>query len=281
MLGASLMIVAMFLIPVSDAAGKYVAGVAPYGPATMAWLRFAVGAIIMAPVALFWVRETRFDRFFVISQILRGLLACGTITFILVAVTRIPMADAFGAFFIGPAVSTIVARFVVHEPVTRLEWGALVLGLAGVWLVTRPGASMESGTLYALAAGVCYGCFLTATRWSSGRVPPVMALVSQLIIGSALLAPIGLPEMFQFGLPAPEYIVLLAIPSLAANLLTIVAYRFARAGAMAPLVYLQIVSATLIGYVVFDDLPDRLAAIGLSLILGAGILLLWRSRRLA
>ena len=279
MLGALLMIAAMATIPVSDAASKYVSGFAPHSAVTLAWIRFAVGGAVMTPIALFWARNTVFDRFFFLSQAVRGVLIIGTITLIIAAVTRIPMADAYGAFFIGPAVSTLAARFVLREPVTGSEWGALALGLAGVWLVTRPGAAMELGTLYALAAGVCYGLFLTATRWSAGRVTPVMALYSQLVIGTLLLAPVGLPETFKHEALALEWIFLLAIPSTAANLLTIVAYRFARAGALAPLIYVQIVSATAIGYFVFADLPDATAAIGLVLILLAAAPLLWRGRK--
>ena len=111
MLGLLFMIAGMALIPVADAAGKYLTGIAPYAPATQAWIRFAVGAVLLFPMAAFWWRETRFDRFFFVSQFVRGALLTGTISFILAAVARIPMADAFGAFFIGPAVSTLLARF--------------------------------------------------------------------------------------------------------------------------------------------------------------------------
>jgi drug/metabolite transporter (DMT)-like permease len=138
---------------------------------------------------------------------------------------------------------------------------------------------MEAGTLYALGAGCCYGGYLTATRWTAATAPPVMALFSQLMVGTALLAPAGLPELARFGVVEPALLCLLALPSMVANLLAILAYRFSRASALAPLVYVQILSATAIGYWVFADLPDAVAATGLGLIMGSGLLMLWRSRK--
>ena len=122
MLGAFFMIVAMTLLPIGDAAGKHLSGVAPYAPSTMAWIRFVAVTVVLSPLALFWIRNTRFDRFFFVSQGLRGVLISATITLILTAVTRIPMADAFGAFFIGPAGNSN------REPTMNCAYKAMIGG---------------------------------------------------------------------------------------------------------------------------------------------------------
>ena len=95
-------------------------------------------------------------------------------------------------------------------------------------------------------------------------------LLSQLLVGSILLAPIGLPALPEFSAPVAGLTFLSAGFSAAGNMLLIVAYGRTTASALAPFVYFQIVAATTLGAIVFATLPDALTWIGLAVILIAG-----------
>ena len=150
-----------------------------------------------------------------------------------------------------------------------------------VLLVVQPGFGMSSGILFALLAGCCYGCYLAMTRLVAGAFPARLLLISQLMIGSIVLLPVGISEPL-LSLNAASYflICLSAIFSAAGNYLLVLANRWAEATLIAPLVYSQLISASVAGLVVFGDWPDGLSFVGLSLILvsGFGSLMLQKAK---
>ena len=64
------------------------------------------------------------------------------------------------------------------------------------------------------------------------------------------------------------------------GVLGVYAYRAAPASTLAPLQYLEIVSATILGWWVFGDLPDALKWLGIAIIIGSGLYIIWRERRI-
>src|SRR6056297_3270079 len=129
------------------------------------------------------------------------------------------------------------------------------------------------GMGFALLAGVFYGSFLTATRWLAAGFRPRFLLISQLLVGSVLLASLA----FAMGVPAmtPWIWTLLALSaagSAMGNFLLAMANRSAPASVIAPLVYTQLIAATILGYAAFGDWPDALSLTGLAVILTSGLL---------
>jgi len=124
----------------------------------------------------------------------------------------------------------------------------------------------------AFAAGCFHGSYLAMTRAVAGQFRPRFLLISQLLIGSVLLAPLGLSvplPPFTIGMGA--LVAASAAASAAGNYLLVISNRYAEASFIAPLIYLQLLSATVIGYFVFNDLPDLIGFIGLGLIAISGV----------
>jgi drug/metabolite transporter (DMT)-like permease len=213
--------------------------------------------------------------------LLRGCFISGGIFSILTALKTEPIANVYGAFFIGPIVSYGIAYLFLGEAVSRSKTLLLLVGFIGVSMMVQPCFGMSSGILFALLAGCCYGSYLATTRLVAGAFPALLLLISQLLIGSVVLLPVGISEPL-LTLNATSYflICLSAIFSAAGNYLLVLANRWAEATLIAPLVYSQLISASVAGLVVFGDLPDRLSFIGLSLILisGFGSLMLQKAR---
>ncbi|WP_421981076.1 DMT family transporter [Roseibium sp.] len=204
--------------------------------------------------------------------ILRAVFIAGGISSILTALETEPIANVFGAFFIGPIISYILAVVFLKERPSAAHTVLLVIGFLGVLLVVKPGFGMTAGTLFALLAGTFYGCYLFMTKLLAGAMRPTRLLMSQLLIGTVLLTPFGLSSP----LPVNEagvwvLIIASALTSAAGNYLLVIANRTADASLVAPLVYTQLISATVLGVVVFGDWPDTTAFAGLFLIAASGL----------
>ena len=263
-----LMLVAMCLIPLGDSAGRMLGAFHDVSPLFTAWSRFALGFLLLAPFALsmgalrlladwrIWLRA--------------GFLISG-IASILTALVTEPIANVFGAFFVGPILGYFLSALLLREPITPLRTGLLLVGFCGVLLVVRPGFGMTPGLGFAVLAGCCYGAYLTASRWLAGVGRPRALLITQLLIGAVVLLPAGLAHWPALSVEIAGWTTLSALGSALGNLLLIVALGLAPASRLAPFVYMQLVAATVLGLVLFGDVPDRQTLQGLALILGSGL----------
>lgn len=270
-------VTAMFSIVTGDTAGKALSASGAH-PFFVAWARFAMAALVLLPFS--GLRRAELPQLFDWRILMRGALIAGVISSILTALRYAPMADVFGAFFIGPIISFILAAWLLGERITPLRCVLLGLGFSGVLLVVKPGFGAGPGMGFALLAGVFFGSFLVTTRWLAGSFRPRFLVISQLLAGSLLLAPLA----FVVGAPAmTAWLWLLfaisAFGSALGNLLLAVANRHAPASVIAPLIYTQLLAATFLGWLAFGDWPDALSLTGLAVILASGILSLRLSRR--
>lgn len=268
-LGAvGLTVAGMALIPVGDSAGKLLTTRHGAEAGFVAASRFAVGALLVAallrePVAWRLWRDAR-------VWLRAGLIAAGILC-ILTALRTEDVATVFGAFFVGPIVSYALSVRLLGERVTPGRTALLLVGFAGVLLVVRPGFGMTAGMGWALAAGTFYGAFLTASRWLAPIASPRQLMLTQTGMGTLLLAPFGLGALPAATAPVLGLTLVSGVASAVGNLLLITAYGRAPATVLAPFVYTQLVSATLLGWVVFGTLPDAPALAGLALLLGSGL----------
>lgn len=260
---------AVSCVVLGDTAGKLLVqgGTAP---GFVAWSRFGIAAVALLPVLRPAPAEWR--ALLDWRLWLRGALIAGGIASILTALRTAPIADVFGAFFIGPIVSYTLSALLLGEKVTAARTLLLLAGFGGVLMVVRPGFGAPEGIGFALLAGCFYGGYLAATRWLAGAWRPGVLLLSQLVAGAVLLAPVGavaMPAAWSLGLAA--LVAVSAFGSALGNYILVRVSRTVPGSVVAPLVYTQLVSATLAGVLVFGDWPDPLALTGLAVILASGL----------
>lgn len=273
------LLLAMSLIVAGDTAGKLLtaAGLHPF---FVAWARFALGSVLVVPFC--GLQRNEWRGLLDWRVILRAALLAVAICCILTALRTEPIANVFGAFFIGPLVAYGLSILLLGERASLLRSVFLLLGFGGVLLVVRPSADMGVGALFALMAGVLFGAMLVATRWLAPLFRPRFLLASQLLIGSALLAPLGLGLGALTAQVTPGIAGLLVISALASaggNYLIVTINRSVPTTLSAPFVYSQLIAATGFGIAVFGDWPDFMTLAGLSIILLSGLaggLLSWR-----
>ena len=274
-LGVLLMAGAMLIIPTSDAIAKYLSGA--HSPAFLSWVRYVAALGFILPVALLWRGQQSpalpaSPRRYWLSQILRTAFLVTAMTLYFVAIARIPLADALGAYFIAPIVATLLAAIALRERLDRRKLLAVALGFVGAILVVRPGSETSTDTLIALASGVCMACYLVMTRATAQGRSPVATLTIQLVLGIAMLMPFAL---LQWTTPTPEgllLILLMGLVSTLSNLMTISAFRLAQVQTLSPFVYLELIGATALGFALFGDLPSPATWAGIAVIVIAGLI---------
>lgn len=260
---------AVTCVVIGDTAGKALTmqGVDPFA---VAWTRFAFAALCLLPFSGLSLKELPklLDR----RVLVRAAIIATSISCILTALKTEPIANAIGAFFIGPVISYILAIVVLGERPSRVRSALFALSVVGVFLVVKPGFGATIGMFFALAAGATYGVFLMMTRIVAAEFRPRFLLISQLMIGAVLLTPFGLSAHIPpLELNLTILIIISSLGSALGNFLLVVANRKAEASLVAPLIYAQLIAATFFGIVIFGDWPDPLALLGLVLIAACGV----------
>ncbi len=298
------MMLGMVLIPVGDAIAKVVLNSSPYSASIVAWIRFLIGSLFIIPFAVRAKGSEPLSQQFWGRQMLRGVLIVLTVVTIIKAVGLSPIADVFGAFFVGPILAVVLSAVLLGEKPNTLDWISVIVGFMGVLLVLQPAVLRETlaglqhgfdsripadqdsdsavliapanaassiGVYWALLAGIFYGAFLTATRWAAASGPPLMQVAAQFSIAAVLLTPLGLYELLKYGLQEPTLLLVSGVTSVLANLFSIMALSRATPATLAPVVYMQVVSATFIGLLFFKDALSTMAAIGIAVIVMSGL----------
>ena len=262
-----IMFVAMSLIPAGDTAGKMLSAELGAAPLYVSWSRFLLGGVMLLPFLPKGTWQLLRDwRIWFRASLLAVGLSC-----IQVALSREPIADVFAAFFIGPLISYVLAMIFLREAIKWQGAALVVLGFVGVLIVVQPGSDASTGLLWALAAGTCYGAFLTASRWLSHVGTPLGLTFSQLFIAALVLTPFGASNIPTLTGEVIWLTTLSALFSMLGNLTMLYAYKLAPATRLAPLVYFQLLAAVILGWVFFGTLPEVVTWIGLFIVMGAGI----------
>ncbi len=267
MKSVGMMVLAMTLIVMGDAAGKGLAG-AGFNPFFIAWSRFALGAVLLFPFC--GLTRTDLPNLLDRHVFLRACLIAAAICSILTALKTEPIANVFGGFFIGPVVAYFLSAMILKERITWRRTVLLAISFIGVLLVVKPGFGMTSGMGFAVLAGCLHGSYLIATRNLAGHYRPRFLLISQLLIGSVILLPLSIGSLPAVSISAVILVVISALGSALGNLLLVLVNRDTPANVIAPLIYSQLLAATLIGLLVFSDWPDALSLAGLVIIMSAG-----------
>jgi drug/metabolite transporter (DMT)-like permease len=207
-----------------------------------------------------------------------------------------PLADAVAVFFVAPLLITALSVPLLKEKVGPRRWLAVGIGLAGVIVMLRPGpGTFHWVALLPLASAFCYALMHMFTRHMGVSEKAVtmafyvqlsfiaVCLVMGAVVGDGRFAQQADPSLaFLFrGWTWPDagdWPIFLASGTASAlgGLLIAQAYRLCEAGLVAPFEYVSMPMAIFWGATVFHQWPDRTAWIGITLICGGGLYMLWR-----
>jgi drug/metabolite transporter (DMT)-like permease len=215
-----------------------------------------------------------------VGRMALGLVAMG-LNF--VAMIWLPLAEATAIGFTVPIFSTILAALLLKEATGRWRWGAVAAGFVGVLLIVQPGSGqvpLGPAALAMLAAALTASVTIVIRRL--GRTEPASTTVFWFAVSS--LVPLGLLMIF-FGRPHDNgTFLILAGMALAGGLaqLTLTAsLRLAPVALVMPMDYTMLLWATLLGLLLFAELPTPWVWIGAPLIIASGLVIAWREHHLS
>ena len=284
--GVALMLGFCVTAPLLDVAAKLASASVPVGQITTA--RFVVQCALMAPFVWIMGLSLRVARDQWLALVVRAFLLFVS-TFCFIAAIRVmPLADALAIVFVAPFIVLLVGKFYLGEDVGPRRVGAALVGFVGVLFVIQPSFSAFGAVaLFPLGTAVGFAFYVLVTRGLSRRVHPVTLQFHTGLIASLLCLPVMLlaqgsgSELLD---PVwPEGITwawLFAVGFFAtvSHMMMTYALSLAPSATLAPLQYLELPVATLLGYIVFGDFPNALTQIGIVIIIGAGLYMIHRER---
>ena len=210
-------------------------------------------------------------------QAFRALLLLVSTGFFFTAIRFIPMADATAIGLIGPLVATLVAVPMLGERIGIRRLSACVVGFIGALIIIRPGFGMiHWAAVLPLCSSCIYALFQVLTRRIGGSDAPLTTLFYTAVVGagvSSLAAPFVWAPIEWTHWPL---LVLIGLVGGGGHYLVIRAYQLAPVGVLAPFAYFQLVTATVLGFIVFGQLPDRWTVLGAVVLTASGLYVLYR-----
>lgn len=279
------MVAATLLLPLGDTISKLLTSFA--NPLEVSTLRVLTQAAVLVPLAV--LTRTSFRGAFSPVVFVAG-FCFATVSFALIASFQVmPIATAISIFFIEPLFLTLLARPLLGEAVGLRRYVAVGVGLIGAVIVIRPNfATFGWIALLPAFAALAFAINMVMVRRASRTRAPLTIQVGATLYGVLVMSAVtlGAHQMgwISFGFAAaPDWAwgAVLAAGALAAVTFLLIGFAFSRAEAslLAPFQYLEIVGAVAFGWLVFDDLPDALTCLGTAIILGAGIYVFHRERK--
>jgi len=276
--GIFLLVTALQILPISDALAKSLSASLPV--LQVIWARFFFHCLATGAYTA-WRHGPRL-LLPTVSWVLtaRSCALCFAVGLFYVALHHMPMTTALTLWFVEPFLLTILAMVVFKEKVVPLQWLAVTLGFLGIVLAIRPSAdNWQWSYLIGLAAGMGYAVFLLLTRVVESRIPAIVSVYQTGLVG-CILSSVAVLSVWQE--PSMiQWLQLVAIGCVAAlaHLLIVRAFERAEASLLSPFTYAEVITATILGYLVFGDVPDRWAYAGLALIILSAIAVVPREPR--
>jgi len=268
--GIVLMIAAMLVIPIVDGLAKYLS--ADHSPLFISWARYAASTALILPIAFARGGRRVLPTDGISLHALRTLCLVGAMTLYFFSISKVSLVMAASAYFVGPLVAVALSVIFLGERLTVAKVLGMLVGLIGALIVLQPSGDFDAYALLALGAGCLFAVYLVITRRTSAQSEPIRTLSFQCIFGTLLLTP---PALFVAEIPAYDLMPLfvgLGLFSLLGHFLTIIAFQKAEASTLAPLVYVELIGAAVIGFLVFSDVPTLSTVAGAVLIAAAGLI---------
>jgi drug/metabolite transporter (DMT)-like permease len=194
----------------------------------------------------------------------------------------LPLAEATAIGFSVPIFATLLAALVLGEPTGRWRWGAIILGFVGVLVIVQPGSGhiASYGGLVAVGAALSTACATIAIR----RLGATEAAATT-VFWFALSSLVPLSLLMPFAAKAHDLTTfgVIAAFSLAGGIAQLAltgSLRLAPVALVMPMDYSSLLWASLLGWLIFRQLPSSWTWIGAPIVIAAGLVILWREQRL-
>lgn len=212
-------------------------------------------------------------------QALRGALLSLEIIVMVIGFVLLGLIESHAVFAVYPLLVGALSGPVLGEHVGWRRWTAIAIGFAGVLIILQPGMGVFSTySLVPLAAALMFALYGLLNRYAARRDDAATSFFWTGTVGAVLTTAIGI--FFWEPLGATDWLLMacLCVMGAAGHYCMIKAYEVAEASAIQPFAYLQLVFASVIGIVVFDETLRTNVVVGAAVTVAAGLFALHREK---
>jgi drug/metabolite transporter (DMT)-like permease len=289
LLGIMLMLGFCVLAPVGDAVAKILGQTVPIGQ--LVWVRFAVQAAVLIPLVWATGRAWKMTPRIGFLTFVRTLLHIIGIGAMVTALKYLPLADAIAIAFVMPFIMLLLGKYALNEEVGGRRIAACAIGFLGTLLIIQPSfADVGWPALLPVAVALNFAFFMLVTRQIAKETDPIGLQAVSGVMAVVLMTPVllvfqgsSLEQLQVVQVSGFDWSLMLSIGILGtvAHLLMTWSLRYAPSATLAPMQYLEIPFATLLGFLVFGDLPNPVASLGIMITIMAGLYVVFRERATA
>ncbi|MEM0935646.1 MAG: DMT family transporter [Pseudomonadota bacterium] len=285
-IGILLMLGFCVAAPLADAFAKLIGTAAPL--AMVVAVRYVIQAALLLPLTRALSLSLAVPHGLWPLVVLRTALHVAGITVMFLALRYLPLADAIAIAYVMPFLVLLLGWVFLGETVGYRRLLACIVGFAGTLLVLQPSfRDVGAAALLPLAVAVIFALFMLSTRRIARAIGPLEMQAVNGVLGSLMLLPVlvagallGLPELSPAWPDAGVWPLLLLIGVLgtAAHLMLTWALRLAPAATLAPMQYLEIPVAVILGLAIFGEFPGGHALAGIAVVMAAGLYIIVREQ---
>ena len=276
-LGIALMIFALFVLASMDAVAKHLTEslAAPQILVVRFWIFLTFASLIASRRGLKSAVRSQKPKL----QIIRTIVLVVEMTMFLVAFSFLPLAEVHAIAAVSPLIVMALAAIFLGERIGPRRWAAVGVGFVGVVLIIRPGAGVfDPISLLALTGAFGWATYQVLLRAVSRIDQPDTTTLYTAGIGVicfSLVAP-----FFWLTPTAESWMWLGAVGILGSvgHFLLPAAFKFAPASTLQPFAYTMPVWAVILGWVVFNHIPDAMTLVGGGIVISSGLFAIWRER---
>ncbi len=274
-LGVILILTAMFTMTAMDAAVKW--AVADYSIQQINFIRSVAAMIVLAPVIRSdgGLNALRTQRPWVHVWRAFLLIIIGFAWFF--ALGRMKLADVGAIVMISPLLITALSGLLLKEHVGMRRWIAVVAGFTGMLIIVRPGTGVFNPVaLLVVMVALGYALYVLSSRANRDK-ETLAALTYYPLFGIFIIS--GALSPLDWTAPtvgAWSAMIFVGVCAGIGHVTLTLAFRYASPPVLAPLEYTGLIWAVILGYALFDELPDQWTVVGMCLIASAGIFVVYR-----
>ncbi|GGY84638.1 hypothetical protein GCM10011613_32030 [Cellvibrio zantedeschiae] len=204
--------------------------------------------------------------------------------FVGLALQRMPLAETTAINFLAPMLVVLLASPLLGETIGPMGWVAAVGGFLGVLLIVRPGSGLDTaGILFSLLAVCANTTYQLLSRVLASTEKAITLLFYTALVGSIFFG-LALPWFWENKTPSNLEFGLFLLMGVSGGLghyFFTSAFRYAPASMLAPVTYLQLLWAALLGWIIFNNTPDQISILGMIIVAASGLMIALKSRRTA
>lgn len=214
--------------------------------------------------------------------VVRGLCLVAGSLFIGLALARMPVAETTAIVFLSPIAVALLAGPMLGERSGLMGWVAAVVGFTGVLLIAHPSSGLDPlGIVFGLIAMVANASYQMLSRVLVATERTLALLFYTALVGSICFG-LALPWFWHGHAPTTQQLLLflsMGVNGGIGHYLFTAAFRHAPASLLAPVNYVQLLWAGLLGWMVFGHVPDGLTMLGMGIVAASGAMIALHSRR--